>query len=356
MIINCSYLDKNFEIVEEGNLLISEEKGKILECNYGFVNGENFKNFLAIPCLINAHTHIGDSFAKDAIKNLNVKEACGKNGLKWKLYEKANVKEIKDAIKNSALYMLSLGICCFADFREFGINGVKILKESIKEIIECKILARDINVNDLDEVDGIGINIYNLKDFDEKFFYELKRKNKIFAVHAGEYLGEIEKILNFKFSPDIIVHFLNPSDEEIEIVRKRKISIVLCPRSNLLLKSGIPNIEKLIDSKINVCLGTDNVMLNSPNLWREMEFLYKISSFNGFVGPKEILKTATINPANALNLNCGVIDKNRDASLIFINKNSRNLKYSKDLIASLVNRCEKEDIGKIMIKGNIIES
>ncbi|MFN3527706.1 MAG: amidohydrolase family protein [Candidatus Altarchaeaceae archaeon] len=354
MIINCSYLDKNFEIVEEGNLVI--KKGKILECNYGFVNGEDFKNFLVIPCLINAHTHIGDSFAKDAIKNLNVKEACGKNGIKWKFYKEANNEEILNSIRNSALQMISFGICAFADFREFGVEGVKILKESIKGIpIDCKILARNIKIEDLNYVDGIGINIYNLKDFDENFFYELKKANKIFAVHAGECEGEIKEILNFKFSPDIIVHFLNPSDEEIEIVKKRNINIVLCPRSNFLLKSGIPDAGKLIENKINVCVGTDNFMLNSPNLWREIEFLYKISSLKNFVEPKEILKMVTINAAKALNLNCGVIDKNKDASLIFINKNSRNLKYSKDLITSLVNRCEKEDIEKIMIKGEIVE-
>lgn len=358
MIINCSYVDKNFEIVEEGNLVIGEEekeKGKILECNYGFdSNGKNFKNFLVVPCLINAHTHIGDSFAKDAIKNLNVKEACGRNGIKWKFYKEASNYEISDAIRNSALQMLSFGICGFADFREFGIEGVKILKESIKGIpIECKILARDIKIENLNDVDGIGINIYNLNDFDEKFFYELKRRKKIFAIHAGECLGEIKEILNFKFSPDLIIHFLNPTDEEIEIAKKKNINVCVCPRSNFLLKSGIPDIEKL--NEINVCLGTDNVMLNSLNLWREMEFLYKISSLKNFVEPKEILKLATINSAKALNLNCGVIDKNKDASLIFINKNSRNLKYSKNLITSLVNRCEREDIERVMIKGEFLK-
>jgi len=365
MFFNCSFLDKNFEIVEEGNLVIDERCGKILECNESYAgNSEStdLKNFIVMPSLINAHTHIGDSFAKDAVQNLNVKECCGKNGTKWKFYKEAAQQEILDAMNNSALQMLYSGISTFVDFREFGTEGVMQLKKAIKNIpIRAKILARDIKITQLDyfdEIDGLGLNLYNLKNFEiyEELIKYLKRHKKIFAVHAGEAKDEIAEAMSLRILPDMLIHFLNPTEEQIEIAQRNRITVVLCPRSNAILKCGIPDLKRLIDAKINVCLGTDNVMLNSPDLWTEMEFTYKISALYNFVEPKDILKAVTINPAKVLNLNGGIIEKGKDASLIFINKNSPNLKHSKNLITSLVNRCKGSDIGKLMVKGKFVKN
>ncbi|CEG13210.1 conserved hypothetical protein [groundwater metagenome] len=357
MLFNCSFIDKNFEIIEEGNLVI--ENGKISECNEGYVSdGRNFKNFVVMPSLINAHTHIGDSFTKDAVQNLNAKECCGKNGSKWKFYKKASQSEISDAMKDSCLQMLDSGISTFVDFREFEMNGVEQLKKVIKNIwIKAKILARDVRIDDIDYVDGLGLNLYNLKNFEtyEEGLKYIKTHKKIFALHAGEAKDEISEVFNLKILPDIIIHFLNPSEEQIKAARRNRITIVLCPRSNAILKCGIPNLRQLTDAKINVCLGTDNVMLNSPDLWAEMEFAYKISSLHDFVEPKEILKTVTINPAKALNLNAGIIDKGKVADIIFISKNSLNLKHSKNLITSLVNRCKSSDVSKVMIEGKFVK-
>ncbi|OQX22688.1 MAG: hypothetical protein BWK75_00150 [Candidatus Altiarchaeales archaeon A3] len=362
MLFNCSFIDKNFEIAEEGNLEIDENSGKISDCNEGYVSNssvKNFKNFLVMPSLINAHTHIGDSYAKDAVRNLNVKQCCGKEGIKWKLYKEANQREILEGMKESTLQMLDSGISTFADFREFGMKGIKQLRNAVKGIpLKTKILARDIEVKDLNYVDGLGLNLYNLKNFEdyEEIIKEVKKRGEIFAVHAGETKGEIREALNLKILPNIIIHFLNPCEEEIKAVKRNKISVVLCPGSNALLKCGIPNLKQLTDAKINVCLGTDNVMLNSPDLWSEMEFAYKISSLQNFVEPKEILKTVTLNPAKAFNLNYGVINKGKDANIIFINKNTLNLRHSKDMITSLVNRCKSSDVSKVMIDGKFVKN
>lgn len=358
MLFNCSFLNKNFEIVEEGNLETDKNCGRILECNEGYASSaKNFKNFIVIPALINAHTHIGDSFAKDIVKNLNVKECCGNDGIKWKLYKRAKNEEILEGMKDSALQMLDSGISTFTDFREFGMNGVRQLKYALNNIpIKPKILAREIRFDDMDYVAGLGLNLYNIDSQGSilEIIKEAKKKGKIFAIHAGETRGEIERALNLEILPDVIVHFLNPSDEEIEKVKKKNISIVLCPRSNALLKCGLPNLGQLIEAKINVCLGTDNVMLNSPDLWQEMEFVYKISSLQNFVEPKEILKAVTINAANALNLNSGIIDRGKDANLVFINKNTQNLRHSKDIMTSLINRCKGCDVSSIMIDGRFV--
>lgn len=353
MILNCSFVNEKFEFVEEGNIEI--RGGRIKEVCEGYSVGENFRDFAVIPSLINAHTHIGDSFAKEACLNLTASDAVGKRGLKWKLYADEEKGNIISAVRNSAVYMLYSGITVFSDFREFGILGVRELRDALSGLeIKPVILGRDIKTEDLDEVDGLGLNVYNLRDLDEvldkNLRIKIKNRNKIFSVHAGEGKGEINEAL--KYDPDFIVHFLNPSDEEIESAKKNKISVIVCPRSNLTLKTGFPDVKKLCDSKINVSLGTDNVMLNSPNLWREMEFLSKASC--EFIEPEEILKCATINPSEAFRLNCGIIKKGRDADLIFIDRNALNLKYNKNFISALVNRCEPENVRKVMVKGKFV--
>jgi len=45
MIFKCSFPDKNFEIIEEGNMAIDENNGKILEGNEGYGVGKNL-NYL----------------------------------------------------------------------------------------------------------------------------------------------------------------------------------------------------------------------------------------------------------------------------------------------------------------------
>jgi len=342
--------------VEEGNIEINKGIINGVYDGYeGYSDAENFKDFVVMPSLINAHTHIGDSFAKEACLNLNASHAVGKNGLKWKLYNAEKKENIISGMRNSAVYMLYSGVTVFSDFREFGISGVRELRDALSGLeIKTIVLGRDIDLGDLNEVDGLGVNIYNLQVLGEvsskNLRIEIKNKNKIFSIHAGEGSGEIKEAL--KYNPDFIVHFLNPSDEEIEIVKKNKISVVVCPRSNMVLKTGFPDVKKLLDSKINVSIGTDNVMLNSPNLWREMEFLFKAS--HEFIEPEEILKCATVNPSKMFGLNCGLIKKGRDADLIFIDKNALNLKYNKNFISALVNRCEPENVRKVMVKGKFI--
>ena len=129
MIINCSLIDENFDFIEEGHLVV--KNGVIDAVGDGFVSdGGNFKDYLVMPALINAHTHVGDSFAKEAAIGFSAKDACGPKGLKWRLYREVERDELIAGIKESIKYMLNSGTGAFGDFREFGILGTEMLEES----------------------------------------------------------------------------------------------------------------------------------------------------------------------------------------------------------------------------------
>lgn len=351
MLINTSIINENFEFIEEANLLI---EGKLIkEVGDGFISGaKNFKNYLVMPSLVNAHTHIGDSLFKGAAAGLGVDAACGPNGLKWKLYKNAKRDELISAMRASAEYMLNSGISAFADFREFGVAGICELKEAVKGIpIKSIILGRDLNLTELSECNGLGLNVYQLNE-NSKFLEILEviknNRDKFLAIHAGEVEGEVETAL--KYAPDIIIHATNTSLGEIRKIKELNISVVCCPRSNAALGVGIPGIRDMLDLKINVCLGTDNVMINPPDMWREMEFTSEVCK----IEPVEILKMATVNPASEFKLNSGIIKKNRNADLIFIDKNSLNLKFNNDWVSVIVNCCNARNVRKVMVRGQFV--
>lgn len=344
MIINSSIIaGSDLEFIEEGHILI--EDARIVEVNDGFVpDGIDSKGYISMPSLINAHTHIGDSFAKEAVLGMDLGSAVGKNGLKWSLYRNVRDGDVISCMRDAAVCMLNSGTAIFADFREGGISGINLLKTALTGIpIKTVVLGRDI---DIGCCEGLGINTYQIDQIPED------RKDKLIAIHAGESGNEIEIAMNH--NPDIIIHFTNATKEEIKKTAKNSISVVVCPRSNASMGVGIPKVREMLNAGINVAIGTDNVMINSPDMFREMEFISKLSYLNDPVSPEEILKMATINGANALGINSGLIEKGRDADIILIDKNAPNLRFNKNILATIIHRCEPENVRKVMIDGRFI--
>jgi cytosine/adenosine deaminase-related metal-dependent hydrolase len=349
MIINCQMLaGEKLEHILEAH--IGLEGSKISFIGDGFVSGaDDLRSLLAIPGLVNAHTHIGDSFAKDACIGLSVQEAVGRGGMKWKLYEKADKKEVIAGMRDSAKEMLYSGITSYADFREGSHGGLKDLKEATNDLpIRTIALGRDLG-NNLEDCDGLGLNLYQTDQIPGS---RNDLRDKIIAIHAGEVPGEVEAAL--KVDPDIIVHCTNCTREDIRSAADKGISIIVCPRSNASLRVGFPPVRELIDAGINVALGTDNVMINSPDMWSEMEFLYRASQLFEGLTPLEVLKIASVNGGRGLGENNGAIEKGKQGDLIFIDIKAPNMRGSRDIHASIVNRCRKENIVRILVNGKNI--
>ncbi|MEW5807104.1 MAG: amidohydrolase family protein [Acidobacteriota bacterium] len=116
----------------------------------------------------------------------------------------------------------------------------------------------------------------------------------------------------------LAIHCVQVSAHDMDILRKRKVSVVVCPRSNRRLKTGKAPIARILSAGINVALGTDSLASNSDlSIFQEMKFLGK--EFPD-VKPDEILRMATINGAKALGLGkeLGSIEKGKTADLIAI--------------------------------------
>ena len=344
-------------------------------------------NLLLIPGFINSHTHIADSIGKDLSIDADVDSKIHPMiGLKQKLLKETSKKSLSKYMKNSAKSMIKKGITTFIDFREGGLDGVLLLKSALDNIpIRCIILGRIEHYNTKNEIkqnmplpkghikqltqllkncDGIGISGTNENSNSNLQSYA--KTKKIRAIHAAETKDSVNtsKKLTAKseiqramlLRPSFLIHMTFATKNDLKLAAKNTRGIVICPRANSSLAEGIPDISSMQKSGCNITIGTDNVMINSPDIFREMDYLWKVTmgmSQSRFE-PKQILKMATVNAGKMLNQKIGCIKENYFADCLFINKNSLDLEPMNNVYASIVHRASENSINAVMIGGKIV--
>jgi cytosine/adenosine deaminase-related metal-dependent hydrolase len=292
--------------------------------------------------------------------------------------------------------MIASGITTFADFREGGLAGVELALKALQRsrqralilgrpnyhfsedevISESKQLTSDTMRELLRTIEicaGVGVSGPN--EYTNNAMKQIstltKGKGKLLATHAAESAEatkfslqnftatEVERTLRY-LKPDFIVHLTNSTKEDVNQLSENRIPVICCPRANSILGLGYPPILELLEAGVTVGLGTDNVMLNAPDMFREMDYTSRMLRAAhrdaAAIDSKEILKMATLNAARALGLGSriGSIEEGKRADIAFLDLNSANLRYSEDLIASIVHRAGSEDVRCVMVDGEIV--
>jgi len=98
------------------------------------------------------------------------------------------------------------------------------------------------------------------------------------------------------------------------------------------------------------------VMINSPDLFREMDFLWKTTMgiHQKRIEPKNILKMTTVNAGKLLNKKIGCIKEGYMADAVFIKKKDLDLDPLQNPHASIVHRASENSIQAVMIGGKIV--
>ena len=149
------------------------------------------------------------------------------------------------------------------------------------------------------------------------------------------------------------------TDEEIEIVKDKEFYPVYNPSSNLKLASGFTPVKKLLANGLKVCLGTDGSSSNNNQNMLEEIHIASIVNKAVEMDPKavkaiEVLRMATINGAEALNINAGAIEEERLADISIFDLNSLNFTPKNNLISALCYSASSEDIKTVIIDGKIV--
>lgn len=123
--------------------------------------------------------------------------------------------------------------------------------------------------------------------------------------------------LNVLDANPLLIHGVQATDEDLEILKRKQITVVHCPRSNTQLMNGRFRLAHFLEAGIKVCLGTDSLAsCPSLSLWEEMQAAWNMHTQAGDnISPHLYLSCATLHGAYALDLadKYGSIEKGKRA-------------------------------------------
>ncbi len=350
------------------------------------------KDRLVIPGFVNCHTHSYMAFMRNVADDLSFMD--------WLF---GSIDPIEQQMTDEDTYwgaclaiieMMKSGTTCFNDMQMNIHQTTRAVKESGMRAMICRGLVGNGN----DEAGQIRLKqAYEerdaAKDCDRLSFAlgphapytcddgfmrivsgEAKKNGMRIHVHLSESVSEIEQIRekygctpiemadkNGLFDvPAIVAHCVQVTDSDIDILKRKKVSVVTNPASNMKLGNGFAPVAKMLEKGVNVCLGTDGAASNnSLNMFHELNLLTLIhkgvNKTPQCVSAREGFRIATINGARALGLEreIGSIEAGKKADLAVLNLNTPSLTPRNNLIAGLSYSANGSEVETVIIDGRV---
>ena len=352
---------------------------------------------VVIPGLYNSHTHMGDSCLPDGATGMTLEEGFFRpDGYKYRELAKQSPEEHLSHMVAHLNYMSRTGTVGHVDFREQGVYGSQLLRQaSIETGVRSLILGQfnqlpfspnqlqrnqdGLTADALVELEAVlaiadGFSESTMNDLTDAAWSQIRQvteaRSQLRAVHCLENSGyrttsldmtgrgDLERALEL-FDPHLVIHATVANDAEIAQLGQNRVNVALNPRANANLGLPLPPIAKLLDSGANLLLGTDNGLLNSPNLLAELDFTYKVakSQFGDAQRPhpKDILKMVTSNMRQFLGGDTyGYLEVGLPADFVVLDFSKPHLRASRHLLASIVTRVTPADVLATVCQGRIL--
>lgn len=160
--------------------------------------------------------------------------------------------------------------------------------------------------------------------------------------------------------PAIAAHCVYSDDNDLEIFKKRGVTVASNPVSNMKLASGICDIRKILNKGINLAIGTDSVASNNSLDFMEEMKVMAISckahtSDPTAVTPTDALKAATLGGAKAQKrADSGLLKEGYKADLIVVDISQANMHPVHSLINNLVYSGSGKDVVMTMVDGKVL--
>ena len=344
--------------VDTANIFISGDK--ISKITDGEVTGTNVidgRGMFATPGLVNAHTHASMTLLRSYSDDKALMDWLQKDI--WPIEDKMTRRDIYWGAMLAAVEMIRGGTTAFADMYGPCMEEVaKVVDESGLRGSLCRGL---ISFADGDGKLADNVELYKNfhgaadgrvtimfgphaiytcpPDFLRKVANEAGKLGAEIHMHMNETQTEINDCLkNYGKRPFEVVeetglfdngtlaaHCVWLSDEEIEIIQRKKIRVAHNPGSNMKLASGVCPVPKLLDKKITVALGTDGAASNNNlDMLEEIRLaalLAKVDTLDPLAVPAtQAIQMATEFGAQALGLqNVGRLEEGCKADIVLWN-------------------------------------
>jgi len=322
------------------------------------------KNAVLMPGLINVHTHLELPPLLDAVR--------ARAFLDWvlnliKVKKSLTDKSYKSAAKNNIKTLIHAGTTTIGEICTHGISHGVLKQSGLRATVYHEIISMDPS-SPLSRLPSLvsrpssnlirtGLSPHAPHTISETALLQIKklalRKHLRLCMHVAESKDEIrllqrkrsrfEKLyrvagwdtawapsadspfeylhtlglLNDDF---MAVHAVQATEKDISLIKRSRVSVAHCPRSNSETGVGKMPLRKFLDAGIVVGLGTDS-LASSPtlNLWDEMRYAYRIHRSDG-VTVKDIFILATNGGAKALGMfdTIGSIEPGKRADIIAV--------------------------------------
>lgn len=342
-----------------------------------------------LPGLYNGHTHVGDSALPDGAAGLTLEEGFFRpHGYKYRELAKIDRATHLGYVTDALRYMARSGTVGHLDFREQGVAGSELLREAAEitgidsvilgqfdsvpqegaELEDASLPLPPAAVTELESMLAVanGFSESTMNDLTDSAWQQVREittaKGKLRAIHClenpdyralseqrtgrGDLIRAIELL-----APHLIVHMTTADAEEISQLVSSGITAALNPRANAALGLPIPPVLSLLDAGANLLLGTDNVMLNLPNLWAELDYSFRVARSQAGEDrasdpdPREFLKMVTTNVAGALGDDYGRgLAEGCPATFVVLDFTSPTLRHTRNLLTTLVTRVTPADV------------
>lgn len=348
---------------------------------------------LAIPGLVNAHTHSYMAFMRNAADDLSFMD--------WLF---GRIDPIEQQMTNedtfwgaqlAMLEMIKSGTTCFNDMNlnimqtpdaalEAGMRGVvsrglvghgddedgrRRLNEAYKEIeaykneelisfflaphapYTCDEAFQSIVAKEAAER-GLGIHMHLSESVTE--IENCKKDYGCTPIELAERAGLFER-------PFIAAHCVQVTPTDIDIFKKYNVNVVTNPVSNMKLGNGFAPVADMLAKGVNVCLGTDGAASNnSLNMFHEMSVLALIHKGTHMspqcVGAADVFRAATINGAKALLMGdkIGSLEVGKKADIAILNTKTASMWPRNNMLAALSYSANGSEVETVIINGKVV--
>lgn len=357
---------------------------------------------LVMPGLINAHTHAYMSLFRNSADDMDFPEWLDKVD---QIEKQMTEEDVYWGTMLSAIEMIKSGTTCFVDmtiksarpgaiegpegaaasaandsgiraFISRGLSGVSDSEESLMKygqaIDEMETFADNGRVKFLH---GPHAPYTCMPDYLKKLTNSAKERGIGQTIHLSESEFEMKEIaekygktpiqhvadLGVFDVPTIAAHCVYATEDDLKLMKEKGVSVAINPKSNMKLGNGFAPIEKILESGVNLCIGTDGCASNnSQNMFQEMNaaaLCYKGATkktrcFNAV----DILKAATEGGAKAIGMEgkLGIIAEGAIADIIILNMYEPQLFPTNDIISSLVYSAKGSEVCTVFVDGVMI--
>ena len=355
-------LIKNVSILQSGHMLhgrdILIKDRKIAKIGPDLRNEDgdeviDGRGKLAIPGLINGHTHLAMTLLRGYADDMELMPWLQEKI--WPLEARLTEEDVHWGVKLGCLELIRFGITCYNDMYYFPDTTAQATKEmGLRAFISGVVfdmkpeLLRQVEPFIRrwkgDELITPAVGPHAAYTCSEETLLKAKeiadRHDAMIHIHLSETREEVDGFLLSKGKSPVeyldslgmvnerlaAVHCVWLSEEDCYLLAERKANVVSCTVSNLKLTSGIAPLNTMMKAGVNVCLGTDGASSNNNlSLFEEMKTTAIVQK-NAYHTPaafsaEQIWRLATENAYKAFRLNMGlVVGALADLALIDLKK------------------------------------